>query len=216
MKTSTPFRISCLLFTACCAKAFSPIQMASRQQHVNSVAFNNKRALFASTVLEEPRTTEEAVTTSESSATETEEIATTTNMASTTGTEITVEIKDEVNKEMSETQKLMQQVKDAGVAGVVSYALWELGFWTISVPFCVFGYRELTGHWPDFANPEDMQKLGAEAFAFVNFARFAVPLRIGLALGTTPWIQENIIDRFSSSPKTEHKMEEENLTTEKQ
>ena len=41
-----------------------------------------------------------------------------------------------------------------------------------------------------------MSKLGAEAFAFVNFARFAVPLRIGLALSTTPWIKENVVDRF--------------------
>lgn len=49
---------------------------------------------------------------------------------------------------------------------------------------------------PDFSNPEDMQKLGAEAFAFVNFARFAVPLRIGLALSTTGWIQINVVDRF--------------------
>ena len=39
-------------------------------------------------------------------------------------------------------------------------------------------------------------KLGAEAFAFVNVARFAVPLRIGLALGTTPWVQSNIVDKF--------------------
>lgn len=51
-------------------------------------------------------------------------------------------------------------------------------------------------HWPDLSNSDDLEKLGAEAFAFVNFARFAVPLRIGLALSTTPWIQENIIDRF--------------------
>jgi len=62
-------------------------------------------------------------------------------------------------------------------------------------------------HWPDFSNSEDMQKLGAEAFAFVNFARFAVPLRIGLALSTTPWIQKNIVDRFQesdgASPTTE-------------
>lgn len=43
---------------------------------------------------------------------------------------------------------------------------------------------------------DDLSKLGAEAFAFVNFARFAVPLRIGLALSTTPWIQENIVDVF--------------------
>ena len=45
-------------------------------------------------------------------------------------------------------------------------------------------------------NKEDLSKLGAEAFAFVNFARFAVPLRIGLALGTIPWIQENVVDVF--------------------
>ena len=54
----------------------------------------------------------------------------------------------------------------------------------------------LDSHWPDFADKDDQAKLGAEAFAFVNFARFAVPLRIGLALGTTPWIQENIVDQF--------------------
>ena len=209
MKT-TASQISFLFITACCVNAFSPIQIASRQQNVNRVAFHNKQhGLFAGTILEEPRTTE-AVSQTESSSAETEEITATTTMA-TSGTEITAtETKDNGDEvqEMSETQKLMQQVKDAGVAGVVSYALWELGFWTISVPVCVFGYRELTGHWPDFANAEDMQKLGAEAFAFVNFARFAVPLRIGLALGTTPWIQENIIDRFSSS-ETENQKEEE-------
>ena len=48
-------------------------------------------------------------------------------------------------EELSETQQLMQQVKDAGLAGVISYAAWELGFWTLSVPVCVFGYREVTG-----------------------------------------------------------------------
>lgn len=29
-------------------------------------------------------------------------------------------------------------------------------------------------------------------------ARFAVPLRIGLALSTTGWVQENVLDRFNS------------------
>ena len=29
-------------------------------------------------------------------------------------------------------------------------------------------------------------------------ARFAVPLRIGLALSTTGWVQENILDRFNN------------------
>ena len=58
------------------------------------------------------------------------------------------------------------------------------------------GYYQVTGHWPDLGDPDDQKKLGAEAFAFVNFARFAVPLRIGLALSTTPWIDENIVKRF--------------------
>jgi hypothetical protein len=105
--------------------------------------------------------------------------------------------KDKVAEEdMTETQKMLAQVKEAGLAGVISYALWELGFWAVSVPVCIFGYYEITGHWPDLSNSEDQGKLGAEAFAFVNFARFAVPLRIGLALGTTPWIDENIVRRF--------------------
>eukprot|EP00543_Licmophora_paradoxa_P005451 CAMPEP_0202458554 /NCGR_PEP_ID=MMETSP1360-20130828/26443_1 /ASSEMBLY_ACC=CAM_ASM_000848 /TAXON_ID=515479 /ORGANISM="Licmophora paradoxa, Strain CCMP2313" /LENGTH=233 /DNA_ID=CAMNT_0049079153 /DNA_START=16 /DNA_END=717 /DNA_ORIENTATION=- len=110
------------------------------------------------------------------------------------------EVKEEEKEkeEMSETQKLMQQVKDAGTAGVISYALWELGFWFLSVPVCIFGYQQVTGHWPDLSNPDDQKQLGAEAFAFVNFARFAVPLRIGLALSTTPWIQSNVVDRFMS------------------
>ena len=52
---------------------------------------------------------------------------------------------EKVEEEMSETQKLMKQVKEAGTAGVVSYALWELAFWFFSVPVCIFGYREVTG-----------------------------------------------------------------------
>ena len=46
----------------------------------------------------------------------------------------------------TETEKLMRQVKESGVAGVISYAAWELGFWTVSVPVCIFGYREVTGY----------------------------------------------------------------------
>lgn len=105
-------------------------------------------------------------------------------------------IKETEEEEENETQRLMKKVKESGVAGVISYAAWELAFWTVSVPVCVFGYREITGHWPDFKDKDDLSKLGAEAFAFVNFARFAVPLRIGLALSTTPWIQDNVVDVF--------------------
>jgi hypothetical protein len=109
----------------------------------------------------------------------------------------------EVEEEMSETQKLLKKVKDAGKAGVISYAAWELAFWALSVPVCIAGYRSVTGHFPDFSNKEDLAQLGAEAFAFVNFARFAVPLRIGLALSTTQWVQENVVDRFTKKEEGE-------------
>merc|ERR1712146_715141 len=99
-------------------------------------------------------------------------------------------------EELSESKKLMQKVKDAGTAGIISYIFWEWAFWGVSVPVSLFGFREVTGYWPDFQNQDDLAKLGAEAFAFVNVARFAVPLRIGLALGTTPWVQSNIVDKF--------------------
>lgn len=111
--------------------------------------------------------------------------------------------KGEEPEEETETQKLMKKVKEAGTAGVISYALWELAFWAISVPVCAFGYYEVTGHWPNLADADDQKQLGAEAFAFVNFARFAVPLRIGLALSTTGWIDENIVKRFMKKDEEE-------------
>mmetsp|Transcript_24996 Transcript_24996/g.39264 ORF Transcript_24996/g.39264 Transcript_24996/m.39264 type:complete len:177 (-) Transcript_24996:201-731(-) len=110
---------------------------------------------------------------------------------------------EEEEEELSETKKLLQKVKQAGTAGAISYAAWELAFWGISVPVCVVGYKQLTGHWPDFSNSEDLQKVGAEAFAFVNFARLAVPLRIGLALSTTPWVEENVVKKFKKDESTE-------------
>ena len=99
-------------------------------------------------------------------------------------------------KEEDDAKALLKKVKEAGVAGAISYAAWELGFWGLSVPVALGAYCGVAGHFPDLNNADDMQKLGAEAFAFVNLARFAVPLRIGLALGTTPWVQANVVDKI--------------------
>ena len=52
---------------------------------------------------------------------------------------------EESSGDESEKDNLMQQVKDAGVAGVISYAGWELAFWTVSVPVCIVAYKQLTG-----------------------------------------------------------------------
>ena len=111
-------------------------------------------------------------------------------------------------EELSESKQMMQKVKDAGVAGIISYIFWEWAFWGVSVPVCIYGYYVATGHFPDFSNSDDQAKLGAEAFAFVNVARFAVPLRISLALGTTPWVKENVVDKFGLGKKGEAKAEE--------
>ena len=112
------------------------------------------------------------------------------------GVIVKTESKKEAEPVVEDSKSMMQKVKDAGVAGIISYIFWEWAFWGVSVPVSLFGFYEVTGHYPDFSNSEDLQKLGAEAFAFVNVARFAVPLRIGLALGTTPWVQENIVNKF--------------------
>jgi len=95
-----------------------------------------------------------------------------------------------------ETKNLLEQIKNLGLAGFISYALWEGGFWTLGGALGLVAYYLATGHWPDLSNSEDAGKVGAEAFAFVNLARFAVPLRIGLAIGTAPWVDENIVKRF--------------------
>ena len=92
---------------------------------------------------------------------------------------------------------MMQPIKDAGVAGAVSLFLWEAAFWIFSIPACSIAYYQTTGAWPDWSNAEDVAKVGAEAFAFANIARFALPLRVGLAISTTPWVQANLIDRFA-------------------
>jgi hypothetical protein len=95
-----------------------------------------------------------------------------------------------------EGEDLMEQIKCAGRAGIISYILWEWAFWIGAGGLAAITYYQATGGWPDLSNPDDQAKVGASAFALVNVARFAVPLRIGLALGTTPWVDDNIVKPF--------------------
>ena len=53
---------------------------------------------------------------------------------------------------MSDEKGMMQKVKDAGAAGIISYIFWEWAFWGVSVPVCIYGYYVATGHFPDFSN----------------------------------------------------------------
>jgi hypothetical protein len=103
---------------------------------------------------------------------------------------------DEPEEKLSESDYSFKKIKEAGRAGAISLFLWEAAFWVISFPVVTFGYVQATGHMPDFSDKEDLSKLGAEAFAFANLARFALPIRIGLAVSTIPFVQENVVDRF--------------------
>lgn len=95
-----------------------------------------------------------------------------------------------------EGENLMEQIKCAGRAGIISYILWEWAFWIGAGGVACGTYYTATGGWPDLSNPEDQGKVAASAFALVNVARFAVPLRIGLALSTVPWVDDNIVKPF--------------------
>eukprot|EP00980_Cylindrotheca_fusiformis_P013699 scaffold3515_cov126-Cylindrotheca_fusiformis.AAC.48 len=97
---------------------------------------------------------------------------------------------------------LMQQIKDSGIAGIISFGVIQMGFWALSFPLVVFAFYRVTGHFPDFRDSEDLAKLGAESFTFVNIARLAAPFRIGFALSLVPWIQENLIDPFHREQQT--------------
>ncbi|EKX46767.1 hypothetical protein GUITHDRAFT_70348 [Guillardia theta CCMP2712] len=81
----------------------------------------------------------------------------------------------------------MTKVKDAGVAGLVAYAIWEFIFWAISVPTAIFAYHQTTGEWPSFDNPESTAKVSAVIFGFLNVARALVPVRIAITLATAPF-----------------------------
>jgi len=119
--------------------------------------------------------------------------------ASQEASEQAIEQGKEVTDPEEKKENPLEQIKKFGVAGVLSYALWEGGFWTIGGIGGLFAYFLAFGQWPDLSNQEDAGRVGAEAFAFVNLARFAVPLRIGLAVGTAPWVDENIVKRFGLS-----------------
>ena len=49
----------------------------------------------------------------------------------------------EAKEDGEDKENMMQKVKDAGVAGIISYVFWEWAFWGVSVPVCIFGYYEV-------------------------------------------------------------------------
>ena len=103
----------------------------------------------------------------------------------------------------SKAKELMKQTKEAGTAGIISFAMVQLGFWSLSLVVALAMYVRINGHPPDLTNSEELAQVAAEALAYVNIARLAAPLRIALALSSTPWIQKHLLDRFRGARKEE-------------
>ena len=69
---------------------------------------------------------------------------------------------DEEN--LPEAKKLMKKIRQAGTAGIISFGMVQLGFWSLSLVVALGGYIKLTGHLPDWTDKDEMSKLGAEFF----------------------------------------------------
>ena len=78
-------------------------------------------------------------------------------------------------------------IKRFGVAGTLSYVLTEVAFWALALPGAAFGYHASTGEWLSWDT--DRAQLAALAATFVTGVRFAVPLRMGVALACVPAVQ---------------------------
>jgi ribose 5-phosphate isomerase A len=82
----------------------------------------------------------------------------------------------------------MAGLKRFGVAGTLSYVATEVAFWAIALPGAAFAYHASTGEWLSWET--DRAQLAALAATFVTGVRFAVPLRMGVALACVPLVQK--------------------------
>lgn len=91
-----------------------------------------------------------------------------------------------------------QDIKKFGVAGTLAYILTEIAFWIVAFPVASTSFYNLNGHWPDFGDNADRTAVLAFIFAGANIARLAVPLRFAAAFALVPWVDENLVQRFST------------------
>ena len=90
-----------------------------------------------------------------------------------------------------------EQIKKYGVAGVVSWTLWKLSFNLVSLVIAGFTYYKTTGNLPDITNLKDLAVVSSGSLGFNIATSFlVVPLRLGLAIKTAKWTDENILSKF--------------------
>ena len=60
----------------------------------------------------------------------------------------------------TDPKQLMAKIKEKGTAGIISFAMVQTGFWSLSFAVALAAYVEVTGHLPNFSDPEEMSQLG--------------------------------------------------------
>ena len=94
----------------------------------------------------------------------------------------------------------MARIRSFGLAGTLSYVLTELVFWAVALPGAALGYHATTGTWLSWDT--DRTQLAGIAAAFVGGVRFAVPIRMGVALAAVPFVQ-SLLDAAAATPEAE-------------
>ena len=89
------------------------------------------------------------------------------------------------------------QIKKYGVAGIVSWTLWKLSFNLVSLLITGFTYFKTTGNLPNIMSLKDLAAVSSGSLAFNIATSFlVVPLRMGLAIKTAKWVDQNILSKF--------------------
>lgn len=101
------------------------------------------------------------------------------------------------NKVSPANGTISSKLKSTGTSGVISYALTELTFWTISIPIIIASYHSSTNEWLNISNENDRLKIVSLSAGFFTVARLAVPIRFALALALTPFIEKIILPKLS-------------------
>ena len=110
-----------------------------------------------------------------------------------------------VQRAREEPRTLLDFVKDAGVAGAISYTVVELSFFTIALPIGYFSWHASTGEWlqPMLLLAEDgiegKARLLGLLLSYIVLLKSLFPVRLGSTLLLTPYTKR-AIDGMVSLP----------------
>lgn len=97
----------------------------------------------------------------------------------------------------------MQIIRDAGLAGAISYFCVETSFFAVALPSGYFAYHASTGIWLDamqlVTGGEGRADVLALLVAYVFLLKTLFPFRLGATLLLTPRVKAMLNDRLGSS-----------------